>query len=85
MQTDQRIHKQFFNFKFSFLQAAKETGALQEAKDKLEKEVKELTSLLQMEKQMRVMILTFFRFVIKEANLALRLMVHHIPHSIQIT
>ncbi|KAK9931325.1 hypothetical protein M0R45_018603 [Rubus argutus] len=33
--------------------AAKETGALQEAKDKLEKEVKELTSLLQMEKQMR--------------------------------
>ncbi|KAM5553425.1 myosin-6-like [Rosa sericea] len=32
---------------------AKETGALQEAKNKLEKEVEELTSLLQKEKQMR--------------------------------
>ncbi|KAB2009380.1 hypothetical protein ES319_D10G162700v1 [Gossypium barbadense] len=34
--------------------AAKETGALQDAKDKLEKQVKELTSSLQLEKKLRV-------------------------------
>ncbi|XVE84815.1 hypothetical protein DITRI_Ditri17bG0043100 [Diplodiscus trichospermus] len=34
--------------------AAKETGALQEAKSKLEKQVEELTRCLQLEKQMRV-------------------------------
>nr|KJB72195.1 hypothetical protein B456_011G164300 [Gossypium raimondii] len=33
--------------------AAKETGALQDAKDKLEKQVKELTSSLQLEKKLR--------------------------------
>lgn len=36
------------------LQAARETGALQEAKSKLEKEVEELTWHLQLEKRMRV-------------------------------
>lgn len=36
------------------LQAAKETGALQAAKSKLEKEVEELTWRLQLEKRMRV-------------------------------
>lgn len=47
---------------FSFLlQAAKEKGALQEAKSKLEKEVEELTQRLEVEKRMRVniFILTF--------------------------
>ena len=39
------------------LQAAKETGALQEAKNKLEKEVDELTWRLQLEKRMRVRII----------------------------
>ncbi|KAK6149315.1 hypothetical protein DH2020_016840 [Rehmannia glutinosa] len=34
-------------------QAAKETGALQEAKNKLQKEVEELTWLLELEKRMR--------------------------------
>jgi len=35
-------------------QAARETGALQEAKNKLEKQVEELTWRLQLEKRMRV-------------------------------
>lgn len=38
-------------------QAAKETGALQAAKNKLEKQVEELTWRLQLEKRMRVIIL----------------------------
>lgn len=37
-------------------QAAKETGALQAAKNKLEKQVEELTWRLQLEKRMRVII-----------------------------
>ena len=37
-----------------FLQAAKETGALQAAKSKLEKQVEDLTLRLQLEKRMRV-------------------------------
>lgn len=37
-------------------QAAKETGALQAAKNKLEKQVEELTWRLQLEKRMRVVI-----------------------------
>jgi len=37
-----------------FVQAAKETGALQAAKNKLEKQVEELTWRLQLEKRMRV-------------------------------
>ena len=36
------------------LQAARETGALQEAKDKLEKRVEELTWRLGLEKRLRV-------------------------------
>lgn len=39
---------------FFVFQAAKETGALQETNTKLEKELKELTSILELEKQMRV-------------------------------
>lgn len=38
-------------------QAAKETGALQAAKNKLEKQVEELTWRLQLEKRMRVIFL----------------------------
>lgn len=37
-----------------YLQAARETGALQAAKNKLEKQVEELTWRLQLEKRMRV-------------------------------
>lgn len=40
-----------------YLQEAKEAGALKEAKNKLEKEVEELTSQLQLEKCMRVSIM----------------------------
>jgi len=36
------------------LQAARDTGALREAKDKLEKHVEELTWRLQLEKRLRV-------------------------------
>lgn len=47
-------------------QAAKETGALQDAKNKLEKELGELTSCLELEKQMRVLKVThnFSRWII---------------------
>ena len=38
----------------SCIQAARETGALQAAKNKLEKQVEELTWRLQLEKRMRV-------------------------------
>ena len=38
----------------SYLQAAKETGALKEAKDKLEKVVEDLTLRVQLEKRRRV-------------------------------
>lgn len=38
------------------LQAARETGALKEAKDKLEKNVEELTWRLQLEKRLRVIL-----------------------------
>jgi len=37
-----------------YFQAAKETGALQAAKNKLEKQVEELTWRLQLEKRIRV-------------------------------
>jgi hypothetical protein len=43
---------------FHYFQAAKETGALQAAKSKLEKEVEELTWRLQLEKRIRVNTLT---------------------------
>ena len=36
------------------MQAARETGALKEAKDKLEKQLEELTWRLQLEKRLRV-------------------------------
>lgn len=42
------------NTHFHYLQAARETGALKEAKDKLEKQVEELTWRLQLEKRLRV-------------------------------
>lgn len=45
---------------FFCLQAAKETGALQAAKSKLEKEVEELTWRLQLEKRMRVFFFSFY-------------------------
>ena len=38
------------------MQAARETGALKEAKDKLEKQVEELTWRLQLEKRLRVIV-----------------------------
>jgi hypothetical protein len=38
----------------NFSQAARDTGALREAKDKLEKHVEELTWRLQLEKRLRV-------------------------------
>lgn len=44
-------------FIFVNLKAAKEAGALKEAKTKLEKEVEELTGRLQLEKRMRVSIM----------------------------
>lgn len=37
-----------------FLQAARETGALKEAKDKLQKTVEDLTWRIQLEKRLRV-------------------------------
>ena len=45
--------KNDINF-ISFVKAAKDAGALREAKDKLEKRVEELTWLLELEKHMRV-------------------------------
>ena len=41
------------------IQAARETGALKEAKDKLEKRVEELTWRLQIEKRLRVTSLSY--------------------------
>jgi myosin-5 len=40
----------------SLLQEARETGALKEAKDKLEKKVEELTWRVQLEKRLRVLL-----------------------------
>lgn len=40
------------------IKAARETGALKEAKDKLEKNVEELTWRLQLEKRLRVIFLS---------------------------
>jgi len=42
------------NMLSSSLQEARETGALKEAKDKLEKKVEELTWRVQLEKRLRV-------------------------------
>lgn len=42
---------------YNLLQAARETGALKEAKDKLEKRVEELTWRLQLEKRLRVIVI----------------------------
>lgn len=42
---------------YNLLQAARETGALKEAKDKLEKHVEELTWRLQLEKRLRVILM----------------------------
>ena len=51
MLTSKTAHLIFFLIN---IQASKEAGKLKEAKDNLEKEVKELTRRLQLEKQMRV-------------------------------
>lgn len=48
----------FWGFSHLYAQAARETGALQAAKNKLEKQVEELTWRLQLEKRMRVSINT---------------------------
>lgn len=56
--------------KHFFFQAARETGALKEAKDKLEKKVEELTWRIQLEKRLRV-ILSYFN--IKFDNICHRL------------
>lgn len=45
------------------IQAARETGALKEAKDKLEKRVEELTWRLQLEKRLRVTIFLFILYI----------------------
>lgn len=42
---------------YQCFQAARETGALKEAKDKLEKRVEELTWRLQLEKRLRVILI----------------------------
>jgi len=42
------------------MQAARETGALQAAKSKLEKQVEDLTLRLQLEKRLRVIYYGFF-------------------------
>lgn len=52
------IDKQGFSYISSFFQAAKETEALQDAKTKLENQVEELTSNLELEKQMRVNVIS---------------------------
>jgi hypothetical protein len=49
---------------YKFLQAARETGALKDAKDKLEKRVEELTSLLELEKQLRVITISYVGFLL---------------------
>lgn len=46
---------QHINSSKIYMQAARETGALKEAKDKLEKRVEELTWRLEFEKHMRVL------------------------------
>lgn len=51
-----------------YTQAAKQTGALQEAKNKLEKQVEELTWRLQLEKRMRVSVFNFFSHQISDWN-----------------
>lgn len=52
------------------IQAARETGALQAAKNKLEKQVEELTWRLQLEKRMRVcMAMNLLQVVILEMQL----------------
>jgi myosin-5 len=43
------------------MQAARETGALKEAKDKLEKRVEELTWRLEFEKHLRVYFISKFQ------------------------
>lgn len=43
-----------YNTLFTPLQASRETGALKEAKDKLEKQLEDLTWRLQLEKRLRV-------------------------------
>lgn len=50
---DHAIMSLFFNY----MQAARDTGALKEAKDKLEKQLEELTWRLQLEKRLRVIIM----------------------------
>jgi len=52
------------NMLSSSLQEARETGALKEAKDKLEKKVEELTWRVQLEKRLRVSFLLTSLFLL---------------------
>lgn len=89
----------FWQFKFkrvSFLyciiiQAARETGALQAAKNKLEKQVEELTWRLQLEKRMRVSIIMNLielvseywvcSFWVSKTTLGIVFLLHCVSHS----
>lgn len=53
------------------MQAARETGALKEAKDKLEKRVEELTWRLEFEKHLRVYISINYKYVNRLAQVQL--------------
>lgn len=57
------------------IQAARDTGALKEAKDKLEKRVEELTWRLQIEKRLRVTSLSNLSITILVAGLLLQLLI----------
>lgn len=53
-----KYHSNASHLLFPSLQEARETGALKEAKDKLEKKVEELTWRVQLEKRLRVLFWT---------------------------
>lgn len=57
------------SYLFECIQAARETGALKEAKDKLEKRVEELTWRLQLEKRLRVTIVPYVEFLLSNLML----------------
>lgn len=57
------------------IQAARDTGALKEAKDKLEKRVEELTWRLQIEKRLRVTSLSNISIAVLMAGILLQLLI----------
>lgn len=61
---------QYLGFLFLF-QSARETGALQAAKNKLEKQVEDLTLRLQLEKRMRVNDCDFAEFLLVWQSLSI--------------